>query len=158
MSQLLRIADSVCNNRLVPRTLAESNAADDGRAMRKLTTPDLFPIIAASGCNCVVVRRSALSICGLNDTTGKSENLAPPVRESDWSHREFFTDLLFHRRLRCQVAIDLKVGEFQPEFVGKMQFYLTGSRPPSACQGRKAIHRDHPLQGKEPHDRRICAP
>lgn len=33
--------------------------------------------------------------------------------------------LLFHRRLRCLVAIELKVGEFQPEFVGKVQFYLT---------------------------------
>jgi predicted nuclease of restriction endonuclease-like (RecB) superfamily len=40
--------------------------------------------------------------------------------------REFFIDLLlFHRRLRCLIAIELKVGEFQPEFVGKMQFYLT---------------------------------
>jgi len=40
--------------------------------------------------------------------------------------REFFIDLLlFHRKLRCLVAIELKVGEFQPEFVGKMQFYLT---------------------------------
>jgi predicted nuclease of restriction endonuclease-like (RecB) superfamily len=40
--------------------------------------------------------------------------------------REFFVDLLlYHRRLRCLVAIELKVGEFQPEFVGKMQFYLT---------------------------------
>lgn len=39
--------------------------------------------------------------------------------------REFFIDLLlFHRRLRCLVAIELKVGEFQPEFVGKMRFYL----------------------------------
>ena len=40
--------------------------------------------------------------------------------------REFFLDLLlFHRRLRCLVAVELKVGDFQPEFVGKMQFYLT---------------------------------
>jgi predicted nuclease of restriction endonuclease-like (RecB) superfamily len=40
--------------------------------------------------------------------------------------REFFIDLLlFHRQLRCMVAVELKVGEFQPEFVGKMQFYLT---------------------------------
>lgn len=39
---------------------------------------------------------------------------------------EFFIDLLlFHRRLRCLVAIDLKIGKFKPEFVGKMQFYLT---------------------------------
>jgi predicted nuclease of restriction endonuclease-like (RecB) superfamily len=40
--------------------------------------------------------------------------------------KEYFIDLLlFHRRLRCLVAVELKVGEFQPEFVGKMQFYLT---------------------------------
>ena len=39
---------------------------------------------------------------------------------------EYFIDLLlYHRRLRCLVAIELKIGEFQPEFVGKMQFYLT---------------------------------
>ena len=39
---------------------------------------------------------------------------------------EFFIDLLlFHRRLRCLVAIELKIGKFRPEFVGKMQFYLT---------------------------------
>lgn len=39
--------------------------------------------------------------------------------------REFFIDLLlFHRKLRALVAIELKIGEFEPEFVGKMQFYL----------------------------------
>ena len=39
--------------------------------------------------------------------------------------KEYFIDLLlFHRRLRCLVAIELKIGEFEPEFVGKMQFYL----------------------------------
>ena len=39
---------------------------------------------------------------------------------------EFLIDLLlFHRRLRCLVAIELKIGKFKPEFVGKMQFYLT---------------------------------
>lgn len=40
--------------------------------------------------------------------------------------KEYFIDLLlYHRRLKSLVAIELKVGEFQPEFVGKMQFYLT---------------------------------
>jgi predicted nuclease of restriction endonuclease-like (RecB) superfamily len=39
--------------------------------------------------------------------------------------REYFVDLLlFHRRFRCLVAVELKVGEFEPEHVGKMQFYL----------------------------------
>lgn len=37
----------------------------------------------------------------------------------------YFIDLLFyHRRLRCLVAIDLKIGKFIPEYVGKMNFYL----------------------------------
>lgn len=39
--------------------------------------------------------------------------------------KEYFIDLLlFHRKLRALVAVELKVGEFAPEFVGKMQFYL----------------------------------
>jgi predicted nuclease of restriction endonuclease-like (RecB) superfamily len=39
---------------------------------------------------------------------------------------EFFIDLLlYHRGLRCLLAIDLKVGAFKPEHIGKMQFYLT---------------------------------
>lgn len=40
--------------------------------------------------------------------------------------REFFIDiLLYHRRLKCLVAIELKVGDFKPEYAGKMQFYLS---------------------------------
>jgi predicted nuclease of restriction endonuclease-like (RecB) superfamily len=39
--------------------------------------------------------------------------------------QEYFVDLLLHhRRLRCLVAIELKIGDFLPEYVGKMQFYL----------------------------------
>jgi len=38
---------------------------------------------------------------------------------------EFFIDLLlYHRRLKCLVAVELKMGKFIPEYVGKMQFYL----------------------------------
>ena len=40
--------------------------------------------------------------------------------------QDFFLDLLFyHVRLRCFVVIDLKMEEFQPEFAGKMGFYLS---------------------------------
>ncbi|MCW9680164.1 PDDEXK nuclease domain-containing protein [Dolichospermum planctonicum UHCC 0167] len=39
---------------------------------------------------------------------------------------EYFIDiLLYHRRLKCLVAIELKIGKFLPEYVGKMQFYLS---------------------------------
>ena len=40
--------------------------------------------------------------------------------------KEYFIDLLlYHRELRCLVAIELKIGEFQPEYKGKMEFYLS---------------------------------
>ncbi|MBA2713958.1 MAG: DUF1016 family protein [Rubrobacteraceae bacterium] len=39
--------------------------------------------------------------------------------------QEYFVDLLLHRRrLRCLVAVELKIGEFLSEYVGKMLFYL----------------------------------
>ena len=39
--------------------------------------------------------------------------------------KEYFIDLLFyHRFLKALVAFDLKVGPFEPEFAGKMDFYL----------------------------------
>lgn len=40
-------------------------------------------------------------------------------------NKEYFIDLvLYHRSMQCLVAIDLKIGEFEPEYLGKMQFYL----------------------------------
>ncbi len=39
---------------------------------------------------------------------------------------EFFIDLLlYHRILKSLVAVELKIGDFKPEYTGKMQFYLT---------------------------------
>lgn len=44
----------------------------------------------------------------------------------DIGGKEFFIDLLlYHRQLRCLVAVELKIGEFKPEYAGKMQFYLS---------------------------------
>ena len=38
---------------------------------------------------------------------------------------EFFIDLLlFHRKLRSMIAIELKIGKFDPTDVGQLQFYL----------------------------------
>jgi predicted nuclease of restriction endonuclease-like (RecB) superfamily len=40
--------------------------------------------------------------------------------------KEYRTDLLFyHTRLKCYVVIELKTKEFEPEFVGKLNFYIT---------------------------------
>lgn len=41
-------------------------------------------------------------------------------------NRDLYIDLLlFHGRLRSLVAIELKIGEFEAEYAGKMQLYLT---------------------------------
>jgi predicted nuclease of restriction endonuclease-like (RecB) superfamily len=46
--------------------------------------------------------------------------------------RDFVLDLLcFHRGLNCLVAIELKVTHFEPEYLGKLSFYL------------EALDRDH---------------
>jgi predicted nuclease of restriction endonuclease-like (RecB) superfamily len=52
--------------------------------------------------------------------------------------KDFRLDLLFyHRGLQCLVAFDLKIDEFRPEYLGKMEFYL------------EALDRDV----KKPHER-----
>lgn len=77
------------------------------------------------------------------------------VGESD-----FYIDLLFyHLKLRCFVVIDLKKGEFKPEYAGKMNFYLsvvddklrhTTDEPSIGlilCQERNHIVAEYALRG-----------
>jgi len=64
--------------------------------------------------------------------------------------RDFALDLLFfHRSLNALVTIELKVGRFEPEYLGKLNFYLealdrdvrktvklTNSQPSACCFAR----------------------
>jgi predicted nuclease of restriction endonuclease-like (RecB) superfamily len=44
----------------------------------------------------------------------------------EYNNKEYFVDMLFfHRGLRSLVAIELKIGSFKPEYVGKMNMYLS---------------------------------
>ena len=44
----------------------------------------------------------------------------------EYNNKEYFIDLLFfHRGLRSLVAIELKIGSFKAEYVGKMNVYLS---------------------------------
>ena len=53
--------------------------------------------------------------------------------------KDYFIDLLlFHRRLRCLVAIELKIGEFKPEHKGQIEFYLD------------TLDQQHRLDGENP--------
>lgn len=43
----------------------------------------------------------------------------------EFNRKEYYVDmLLYHRTLRCLVAIELKMGAFKPDYIGKMNFYL----------------------------------
>lgn len=60
----------------------------------------------------------------------------------DVGDRDFYLDLLFyHTRLHCYVVVELKRGEFKPEYAGKMNFYL------SAVDSKLALPSDNPSIG-----------
>jgi len=64
------------------------------------------------------VRRFLSEMGGMFTFVGSQHRL-------DVGGQEYFVDLLlFHRQLRALVAIDLKIGSFEPEHKGKMEFYL----------------------------------
>ncbi len=55
---------------------------------------------------------------------------------------DFYLDLLFYNlNLRCYVVIELKTGEFKPEYAGKLNFYL------SAVDGILKKDNDNPSIG-----------
>ena len=55
---------------------------------------------------------------------------------------DFYIDLLFYNlNLRCYVVIELKTGEFKPEYAGQLNFYL------SAVDGILKTEHDYPTIG-----------
>lgn len=55
---------------------------------------------------------------------------------------DFYIDLLFYNlNLRCYVVIELKTGDFKPEYAGKLNFYL------SAIDGELKKDTDNPTIG-----------
>ncbi len=56
--------------------------------------------------------------------------------------KDFYIDLLFyHIKLYCYVVVELKVVDFEPEFAGKLNFYI------SAVNGKIRGKRDNPTIG-----------
>ena len=65
------------------------------------------------------IRRFLLEMGGLFTFVGNQFRL-------EVADKEYFIDLLlYHRQLQCLVAVELKIGEFLPEYKGKMEFYLS---------------------------------
>lgn len=61
--------------------------------------------------------------------------------------KEYFIDLLlFHRRLKCLVAIELKIGEFVRLVCGQNAVLSGSIRRSSSLARRKSAHRNYSLQ------------
>jgi len=57
---------------------------------------------------------------------GKGFSFIGNQHRLEYNDKEYFVDMLFfHRGLRSLVAIELKIGSFKAEYVGKMNFYLS---------------------------------
>ena len=56
--------------------------------------------------------------------------------------KDYYVDLLFyHTKLHCYIIVELKNTEFKPEYIGKVNFYL------SAIDDRLKSHNDNPSIG-----------
>ena len=59
---------------------------------------------------------------------GKGFALVGSQYQLEIGGQDYYLDLVFyHLKLRCFVVIDLKMGEFKPEYSGKMNFYLAAA-------------------------------
>ncbi len=57
---------------------------------------------------------------------GKGFSFIDNQHHLEYNNKEYFVDILFfNRKLKCLVAVDLKIGEFKSEYVGKMNMYLS---------------------------------
>jgi predicted nuclease of restriction endonuclease-like (RecB) superfamily len=81
-------------------------------------------------------------------------------RRVTFDNEHYWIDLLlFHRRLRCLVALDLMLGRFRHEYAGAMNFYLNylkaeetekGENPPLGillCSDKNDTHVEYALGG-----------
>ena len=57
---------------------------------------------------------------------GKGFSFIGNQHRLEYNKKEYFVDMLFfHRGLQCLVAIELKIGSFKVEYIGKMNLYLS---------------------------------
>lgn len=60
---------------------------------------------------------------------------------------DFYIDLLFYNlNLRCYVVVELKTGEFKPEYAGQLNFYLSAVDGILKKDAAPPIHRPTALQ------------
>lgn len=98
------------NRNLLLNAIKMDSFSLNKNAFRDNNFSKTLPALQASQANEILKDRYNLGFLGLTE----------PVAEL------YFVDLLFsNRKLNCLVAIDLKIGEFKSEYVGKMNMYLS---------------------------------
>jgi predicted nuclease of restriction endonuclease-like (RecB) superfamily len=104
----------------------------DNYVLDFLNLPEKYPEVTLQKAIVLNLKRFILEIG--KDFTFVGEEYRVQVGNSD-----FFIDLLFyHRGLSCLVAFELKIDEFKPEYIGKMNFYL------------EALDREHKKSNENP--------
>ena len=78
------------------------------------------------------IKEKNLEVALINNITkvllelGKSFAFVGRQYHLEVAGEDFYIDLLFYNiKLKCYVVIELKIGEFKPEYAGKLSFYLT---------------------------------
>ncbi len=98
--------------------------------------------------------RRACSSSSSNSATASASSAGNTGSPS--GSKEYFVDLLFyHRFLKALVAFDLKIGSFEPEHAGKMDFYLNLLNEKERAPDDQPVHRHHPLRGEGRHRGRV---
>ena len=108
-------------DRLLPESQGEL-------ARQTMKDPYIFDFIAAKGkiIEKEVERELVLNISKLLLELGKGFAFVGNQYHLEVEGEDFYIDLLFyHLELRCYVVIELKTGNFRPEFAGKLNFYLS---------------------------------
>ena len=97
-------------------------------AMQVLKDPYIFDFIAIQK----IVTEKNLEDQLINQITkflielGKGFAFVGKQYHIEISKKDYYIDLLFyHLHLRCYVVIELKMGDFKPEYAGKLSFYLS---------------------------------
>ena len=97
-------------------------------ARQTIKDPYIFDFITAKGkiIEKEVERELVRNISKLLLELGKGFAFVGNQYHLEVEGEDFYIDLLFyHLELRCYVVIELKTGNFRPEFAGKLNFYLS---------------------------------
>lgn len=109
------------NTKALPKLLSQGNSANSLRDSYMLEFLDLPEDYKEKDLRKSIIKNLRQFILEF----GKDFVLAGEEYRLQVGNHDYFIDLLFYNReLSCLVAIELKIDDFKPEYLGKLNFYL----------------------------------